>query len=153
MSLLAMIALSSVQSFVQTFIHNAILFIDTSNNTWYNQAHWLIGIPYLSIIASNELFALPEGWYRVCVIRMLIIWRLLLKGFRPAASHVGDQDATTAPTRHRWETGSLNWPQFILQWFIRIPELTEFPFHLERTLCTSVVSCYHHSLESLENLK
>ena len=44
-----MIAISVVQSSVQTFIHNAILFIDTC----YNQAHWLIGMPYLSIIASN----------------------------------------------------------------------------------------------------
>ena len=27
------------------YIHNAILFIDTSNNAWYNQAHWLVGAP------------------------------------------------------------------------------------------------------------
>ena len=51
--LLAMIALSTVQSSAQTFIHNAVLFIDTSNNAWYNQPHWLIWTPYLSIIASN----------------------------------------------------------------------------------------------------
>ena len=31
-TLLAMIALSAVQSSAQTFIHNGILFIDTSNN-------------------------------------------------------------------------------------------------------------------------
>ena len=49
---IAMVALSAVQSSTQTFIHNAILSIDTSNN-WYNQVHWLIGTPYLSIIASN----------------------------------------------------------------------------------------------------
>ena len=29
-----------------------------------------------------------------------------------------DQDATTAPVRHMWETRSLNWAQFMLQWFI-----------------------------------
>ena len=52
-SLLAMIALSAVQSSVQTFIHNVILFIDTSNNAGYNQAHWLIGTSYLPTIASN----------------------------------------------------------------------------------------------------
>ena len=39
----------------QTFNHNAIMFIDTSNNVWYNQAHWLFGMPYLSIIASDDL--------------------------------------------------------------------------------------------------
>ena len=49
-----MIALSAVQSSAQTYIHNGILFIDTSNNAWYNQVHWLIGTSYLSIIASNS---------------------------------------------------------------------------------------------------
>ena len=34
--LLAMIAISVVQSSGQTFIHNAILFIDISNNACYN---------------------------------------------------------------------------------------------------------------------
>ena len=34
--------------------HNAILSIDTSNNAWYKQAHWLIGTKYLAIIASND---------------------------------------------------------------------------------------------------
>ena len=50
-----MIAFSPVQSSTQTFIHNTILFNDTSNNVWYNQAHKLIGMTYLSIIASNDL--------------------------------------------------------------------------------------------------
>ena len=53
-TLLAIIAVFTVQSSVQTFIHNAIVFIDTSINVWYNQAHWRFGTPpYLSIIASN----------------------------------------------------------------------------------------------------
>ena len=34
-----MITRSAVQSSAQTFIHNAILFIDTSNKAWYNQVH------------------------------------------------------------------------------------------------------------------
>ena len=55
MTLLAMIALSAVQSSARTFIHNAILFIDISDNAWYNQVHWLLGTPYLSKITSNEL--------------------------------------------------------------------------------------------------
>ena len=38
---------------IQSFFHNAILFIDISDNAWYKQAHWLIGAPYLSIIASK----------------------------------------------------------------------------------------------------
>ena len=53
-ALLAMIALSAVQSSTHTFIHNTILFIDTSDNVSYNKRHRLIGTPYLSIIASNE---------------------------------------------------------------------------------------------------
>ena len=32
-----------------------------------------------------------------------------------------------------WEKGSLNWAQFMLQWFIRIPEFSEFLFHLGKT--------------------
>ena len=53
-SLLAMIALSAIQSSAVTYIRNGILFIDTSNNPGYNQTHWLIGMLYLSIIASND---------------------------------------------------------------------------------------------------
>ena len=48
-----MIAISAVQSSAQTFIHNAFLFIDTSNNAWYNQAY---RTPCLLIIASNDIF-------------------------------------------------------------------------------------------------
>ena len=54
-SLLAIVDISSVQSSAETFIHNAILFIDTSNNAWHNQAHWMIQPPYLSTIASNVI--------------------------------------------------------------------------------------------------
>ena len=50
---------------------------------------------------------------------------LLLKGLEPATSCIRDQDATTAPARHVWETGSLNWAQFMLQWFIWFSEFTE----------------------------
>ena len=56
-----MMAFSGVQLAVQTFIHNAILFIDTSNNAWYNQAHWLIGMPYLSIIAGDVIVSISIG--------------------------------------------------------------------------------------------
>ena len=52
-SLLAMIALLAAQSSARIFIHNSVLFIDTSNNDWYSQAHWLIGTQYLSIIGGN----------------------------------------------------------------------------------------------------
>ena len=55
LQLLAIIVLSAVQSSAQTFIHNAILFIDTSNNAWYNRAYCLIGTPYLLIIASDVI--------------------------------------------------------------------------------------------------
>ena len=48
-----MTALSAIQSCAQTFIHNVIMFFDTSNNAFYSQVHWLIGTPYLSIKASN----------------------------------------------------------------------------------------------------
>ena len=44
----------------------------------------------------------------------------------PVTSCVRDQDATTLPARHMWEIGSLNWAQFMLQWFISFSEFTEF---------------------------
>ena len=28
--------------------------------------------------------------------------------------------------QHMWGTGSLNWAQFMLQWFIRFPDFAEF---------------------------
>ena len=46
---------------------------------------------------------------------------------------VRGQDATTVPARHMWQTGSLNWAQFMLQWFIRFPEFSEFLFQLGKT--------------------
>ena len=52
-TLLALIALSVAQSFVQTHIHNSILVIDSSNNALYDHVHWLIGLSYLSIKATN----------------------------------------------------------------------------------------------------
>ena len=43
-----------------------------------------------------------------------------------ATSSIRDQHATIAPARHMWENGSFNWAQFMLQWFIRFPEFSEF---------------------------
>ena len=58
----------------------------------------------------------------------------------PAASCVRDQDATAVLARHMWETESLNWAHFMLQWFIRFPEFVEFSeflFHLGKTLLSN----------------
>ena len=48
------------------------------------------------------------------------------RAYHPATSCVRDQHATTVPARHMWEIGSLNWAQFMLQWFISFSEFTEF---------------------------
>ena len=64
----------------------------------------------------------------------------------PATSCAREQDATTAPARHMWETGSLNWAQFILQWFISFPEFAEFSeflFHLGKTPLSEVTLKWH----------
>ena len=66
--LLAIIALSGVQSSIRTFSHNAILVIDTSNNDSYNQAQWLIGTPYLSIVASNVVKKKPKSMVLMTVV-------------------------------------------------------------------------------------
>ena len=57
-ALLAFIALSAAQSSAQTHIHSAIVVIDTSNNAWHSQVHWLVGTPYLAIKASNDYWLL-----------------------------------------------------------------------------------------------
>ena len=54
------------------------------------------------------------------------IFVIIDKGLEPATNHLLCKDATTAPSRHMWETRSLNWFQFMLQWFIRFPGFTEF---------------------------
>ena len=57
-ALLAFIALSAAQSSAQTRIHSATFVIDTASNASYNQVHWLVRTPYLSIKASNVLSTL-----------------------------------------------------------------------------------------------
>ena len=54
------------------------------------------------------------------------IFVITVKKLKTATSCVRDQDATTAPARHMWDTRSLNWTQFMLQWFIRFPGFAEF---------------------------
>ena len=78
-----------------------------------------------------------KSWIRHCfpncfhwIQRIFVI---IVKLLEPATSCVSYQDATTAPARHMWETGSLNWSQFMLQWFIWFPEFTEFLFYLGKT--------------------
>ena len=59
----------------------------------------------------------------------------------PATSCVRDQDATPVSAWHMWDTGSLNWAQFMLQWLIRFPEFTEFCdflFHLGKNPLSSL---------------
>ena len=74
------------------------------------------------------------------------IFVISAKGLEPVVSYVRDQDATTAPARHMWDTGSLNWPKFMLQWFIQFPEFTKFTkflFNLRKTPLDRIntVSC------------
>ena len=57
---------------------------------------------------------------------MTKLFVITVKGFEPATSCVSDQDATAVPARHKWKTRSLNWVQFMLQWFTRFPEIFEF---------------------------
>ena len=52
-TLLALTANSASQSSAQTHIHSAIVVIDTSNNAWHSQVHWLVGTSHLAVKASN----------------------------------------------------------------------------------------------------
>ena len=55
--LLAFTDNSAAQSSAQTHIHSAIVVIDTSNNAWHSQVHWLVETPYLAVKASNVVWA------------------------------------------------------------------------------------------------
>ena len=58
---------------------------------------------------------------------------LSLKGLEPAISCVRNQDVATVPSIHMWGTGSLNWAQIMLQWFIRFSEFVEITGFNERS--------------------
>ena len=59
---------------------------------------------------------------------------LLQKGaFKLAIFCVRNRHVITAPGRHRQQRGPLNWANFMLHWFMRNPEFTEFLFHLRKT--------------------
>ena len=63
------------------------------------------------------------------------VFPLLSKGLEPATSCAKDQDATTAPARRNmWETESLNWALFMLQWFIRFTEFNEISAPFRKTI-------------------
>ena len=61
-----MIVFSAVQSSAPTLIHNNVLFIDTSDNAWYNQVQCLIWTPYLAIIANNDRRVWEEPVVKFC---------------------------------------------------------------------------------------
>ena len=74
-----------------------------------------------------------------------------LRELEPATPSVSNQDSTTAPARHMWETETLNLAQFLLKWFIRFPEFTEItefnesstPFRKNSIRRLSVIQIYH----------
>ena len=65
----------------------------------------------------------------------------------PATCCVRDQDPTTVPARHAWETGYLNWDQFMLEWVLRSLNSQKslnsvnVLLHLEKIQCLSPLSC------------
>ena len=87
--------------------------------------------------AMFYIWVLPKCFHWICWIQWLKIFVITVKWFELATSCVRDWNATITPERYMWETGSLSWPQSMLQRFIRLlefAEFTEFPFHLGKTL-------------------
>ena len=79
-----MIVLLTVESCAQTRIHNAIMLIDTSDNASYNQVHWLIRTPYLSIKASNEAMFQKKFYGRNfdCLVSKILFHKVQLPFFK-----------------------------------------------------------------------
>ena len=78
----------------------------------------------IETIAENIKWAVKTHWrffLNVSVnsaISVTKIFVIAVQRFEPVTSCVRDQVATTVPTRNLWETWSLNWSQFMLQWFL-----------------------------------
>ena len=96
-------------------------------------------------------------WTHGCDINVVKNYLKRARTCHSATSCVRDQDATAVPARHTWETGSLNWTQFMLHWCIIFPicaQITEFneisvPFR--KNSCFSTISCplSHREIEPL----
>ena len=97
-----------------------------------SHAVWPYNNNFGLLIAFIEVF--PKYFHWICWIYGPKIFVITVKGFEPTISCVRNKDASTVPARHGWKTGSLNWLQCMLQWFIRFPEFTEFPSYLGKTL-------------------
>ena len=80
------------------------------------------------------------------------IFNITVKGLELAISCVRDQHATTAPVRHMLETGSLNWLQFMLQWFTRFPEFAEFTERSAHLGKTPIITNTKNENENLSSI-
>ena len=77
---------------------------------------------------NNHYYRIISSWCKPAVMEFFLNvftefskfsdkkFTITVKGLVPATSCIRDQDATTVPARHMWETGSLNWAQFMHQW-------------------------------------
>ena len=94
--------LSLRRPIIYTDMNSQCYFVHRHRNNWFfpNCFHWIHSIQWQKYLS--------------------------LKGLKPATSCVRFKDAIKVPARHMWAKGSLNWLQFILQWFIRFREFTEF---------------------------
>ena len=123
--------------------------IDKKKKIQFHLFNYLVN--YLFLKSLNELEVTVEIWNFKCQMNWWAafkrdIWVFLnvltefsdkyichyskrARTCHPATSRVRDQDATTVPARHMRETVSLNLVQFILQWFIKFAEFSEFLFH------------------------
>ena len=63
----------------------------------------------LSRLLNRQIAKHNSHWNQLCLKRIL----------EPTTTCDRDQDATTVLARNREQTGSLNWAQFMPQWFIR----------------------------------
>ena len=101
---------------------------------WYRIKKWCWRMNSKNSVSQNNINGLRRMFrpnqrskstvffLNVSLTKIVVI---IVKGLEAATSCVKDQDATTAPARHMWETGSLNWAWFMLLWFIRFPEFAE----------------------------
>ena len=110
---------------------------------WFCQIQWN---HWISVLLKNQKNA--KNWAQRLILNKLVQFSLNVfiefsdkifdyskraRTSHPATSCVINQGAATVPAWHMWEIESLNWVQFMLQWFIRFLEFSEFLSHLGKT--------------------
>ena len=114
--------------------------IQNFSQEWRGRFQWIVDAgnshEFFFWITFTEFNQFLEFYYNFFAKRSIRSCNLLCK----------DRDVSTAPARRKQQRESLDWPQFMIRWFIRFPEFTEFnkistPFRKNSTEMHPMSNC------------